>query len=90
MYLYTATSKKSTTWQPSTSDFNQWLYIDLTAKKKVHKIATLGSAQGYVSEYGIQISNDNDNWNTIHGGGDFFGGGVGFLLFAYSSIYFNI
>jgi hypothetical protein len=49
----------------------------LTKKKKITKISTTGSHGGYVKEYGIDFSYDNDNWIRL---GDSFGGGV--LAFA--------
>lgn len=53
-------------WTAGSSDYFQYLTVNLRRRKIIHLIATQGQVytKEFVSEYCIQYSNDGDTWRT--------------------------
>lgn len=60
------TKSGSSAWSPQDSTYNNFLWVDLGARKEIRALATAGrpGSREFVSEYAVQYSDDGDAWKS--------------------------
>jgi contactin associated protein-like 2 len=54
-------------WSPAENNYNHYVKIDLGARKKIKKIATLGRprSEECVTEFVLEYSDDGELWKSV-------------------------
>ena len=62
---YAIDGSESTRWESAWDNTNEWIYVDLGKVTNFTGVKLFWEG-AYAKQYKIQVSNDEDNWNTIY------------------------